>query len=119
MNCALGIRPRMEMRHMKITEGARIWVQTPTGALAAPGWENGHEATAIRINREGLIPMITAPGGYGAGDEFPALRIARRIRILARGVGSRRVICAYLIGFNLGSGRDLSDRSAGLWTGTT
>jgi hypothetical protein len=42
--------PAMEMRHMKITEGARVWVQTLAGQLAAPGWENGHEATAIRIN---------------------------------------------------------------------
>jgi hypothetical protein len=70
---ALGIEqsPTMEMRRMKITEGARVWVQTPAGQLAAPGWENGHEATAIRINREGLIPMITARDAMGREITVP------------------------------------------------
>ena len=36
----VGYSPLMEMRHMKITEGARVWVRTPAGQLAVPGWSS-------------------------------------------------------------------------------
>jgi hypothetical protein len=61
------------------------WVQTPSGQRAAPGWENGREATAIKIHAEGLIPMITVRDSAGreitvphyevtAGDEYRGRR---------------------------------------------
>ena len=61
----------MEMRHMKITEGARVWVETPTGQPAAPGWENGHKGHAIKIDNEGLIPMITVRDAAGREITVP------------------------------------------------
>jgi len=55
----------MEMRKMKITEGARVWVQTPTSMPAAPGWENGHKGHAIKVESGGLIPMVTVRDTIG------------------------------------------------------
>ena len=66
---------------MKIREVDRVWIETPTGQPAAPGWEKGHMGHAMKIDREGLIPMVTVRNAAGrettvphyelsAGDEY-------------------------------------------------
>jgi hypothetical protein len=50
---------------MQIREGDRVWVETPTGQPAAPGWENGHAGHAIKIHSEGLIPLINVRDSAG------------------------------------------------------
>jgi len=70
---------------MQIREGDRVWIETPIGQPAAPGWENGHSGHAIKIHAEGLIPMITVRDSAGreitvphyevtAGDEYRGRR---------------------------------------------
>lgn len=61
----------METRRMKIREGDRVWVDTPTGQPAAPGWEFGHKGHAIKIDHEGLIPMITVRDSGGREVTVP------------------------------------------------
>jgi len=56
---------------MKITEGARVWVETPTGQPAAPGWENGHMGHAIKIENGGMIPMVTVRNTAGRQITVP------------------------------------------------
>jgi hypothetical protein len=46
-------------------------VDTPTGQPAAPGWESGHEGHAIKIDNEGLIPMITVRDAGGRHITVP------------------------------------------------
>lgn len=63
--------PDMEVRRLTIGVGDRVWVETPTGQPAAPGWENGHEGHAIRIDDQVLIPMITVRDAAGRQVTVP------------------------------------------------
>ena len=60
----------MEMRHMRIKEGARVWVNTPAGQPAARGWANGLEALALKIHEE-QIRKVTIRDATGREITVP------------------------------------------------
>ena len=58
------------MRHMRIKECARVWVNTPDGQPAARGWANGLEAFALKIHEE-QIRKVTIRNGSGREITVP------------------------------------------------
>jgi len=75
----------MEIRRMKIREGARVWIKTPTGQPGAPGWENGHKGNVIKIHDEGLIPMITARDSAGREITVPHYELSAGYEYRSKG----------------------------------
>jgi hypothetical protein len=75
----------MEMRHMKMTEGAPVWVRTPAGLPAVRGWENGHETTTIHIDAQSTIPKIVVRSAAGREITVPRYELLAGFEYRARG----------------------------------